>query len=58
MFLVDLSASQSIEGAPLDALLTILVVGPLVLIGVIGVVCLIIYYIFKYRLEKDDELFL
>jgi len=58
MFLVDLSASQNIEGAPLDALLTILVMGPLVLIGVIGVVCVIIYYIFKYRFEKDDELFL
>ena len=58
MFLIDTSASQSVEGTPLDVLLTFLVVGPLVLIGVIGVVCLVIYYIIKYRLEKDDELFL
>ena len=57
-FLIDNSASQSIEGTPLDTLLTVLVVGLLILIGVIGVVCLVIYYIFKYRFEKDDELFL
>ena len=30
----------------------------LVKIGVIGIICLVIYYIFKYRLEKDDDLFL
>jgi hypothetical protein len=30
----------------------------LVKIGVTGVICLVIYYIFKYRLEKDDDLFL
>ena len=58
MFLIDTSVSQSVEGTPVDVLLTVLVVGLLVLIGVIGVVCLVIYYIFKYRLEKDDELFL
>ena len=57
MFLIDNPVSQSIEGTPLDVLMTVLVVGLLVLIGVIGVVCLVIYYIFKYRLEKDDELF-
>lgn len=27
-------------------------------IGVSGIICLVIYYIFKYRLEKDDDLFL
>ncbi len=27
-------------------------------IAVSGVICLVIYYIFKYRLEKDDDLFL
>lgn len=58
MFLIDNSVSQSVEGTPVDVLLTVLVVGLLVLIGVIGVVCLVIYYIFKYRLEKDNELFL
>ncbi len=30
----------------------------LVKIGVTGIICLLIYYIFKYRLEKDDDLFL
>jgi heme/copper-type cytochrome/quinol oxidase subunit 2 len=30
----------------------------LVKIGVIGIICLVIYFIFKYRLEKDDDLFL
>ena len=57
-FLIDNSASQIIEGTWLDTLLTVLVVGLLILIGVIGVVCMVIYYIFKYRLEKNDELFL
>jgi hypothetical protein len=27
-------------------------------IAVMGIICLVIYYIFKYRLEKDDDLFL
>ena len=27
-------------------------------IGVTGIICLVIYAIFKYRLEKDDDLFL
>ncbi len=30
----------------------------LVKIGVTGIICMLIYYIFKYRLEKDDDLFL
>ena len=30
----------------------------LVKIGVTGIICVIIYAIFKYRLEKDDDLFL
>jgi len=30
----------------------------LVKIGVSGIICLVIYYIFKYRVEKDDDLFL
>jgi hypothetical protein len=30
----------------------------LVKIGVTGIILLVIYYIFKYRLEKDDDLFL
>jgi hypothetical protein len=30
----------------------------LVKIGVSGIICLVIYAIFKYRLEKDDDLFI
>ena len=30
----------------------------LVKIGVTGIICMVIYYIFKYRIEKDDDLFL
>jgi len=30
----------------------------LVKIAVFGIICLVIYFIFKYRLEKDDDLFL
>jgi NADH:ubiquinone oxidoreductase subunit 5 (subunit L)/multisubunit Na+/H+ antiporter MnhA subunit len=30
----------------------------LVKIGIIGIICVLIYYIFKYRVEKDDDLFL
>ena len=36
----------------------VLLIGPFLLIAGLGVVCVVIYYIFKYRLEKDDELFL
>lgn len=36
----------------------VLIIGPLLLIAGLGVVCLVIYYIFKYRLEKDEDLFL
>jgi hypothetical protein len=35
-----------------------LLVGPFLLLAGFGVVCLVIYNIFKYRLEKDDDLFL
>jgi len=30
----------------------------LVKIAMIGIICVLIYFIFKYRLEKDDDLFL
>ena len=30
----------------------------LVKIAVFGIICLVIYFIFKYRLEKDNDLFL
>jgi hypothetical protein len=38
-------------------LLTVLALA-LVKIAASGIICLVIYYIFKYRLEKDDDLFL
>ncbi|MEI7848292.1 MAG: hypothetical protein WCK35_21005 [Chloroflexota bacterium] len=38
-------------------LLSLLAVG-FVKIAVMGIICLVIYSIFKYRLEKDDDLFL
>ena len=41
-------------GMVLFALLALI----LVKIGVSGIICMVIYYIFKYRLEKDDDLFL
>jgi len=36
----------------------LLVIGLVALIGVVGVTCLVIYHIFKHRLEKEDGLFL
>ena len=36
----------------------ILAAGPILLIGVIGIICLVIYKIIKVRLEKTDDLFL
>ena len=37
---------------------SVLMIGPFLLIAGLGVVCVLIYNIFKYRLEKDEELFL
>ena len=37
---------------------TALIISPFLLIGGLGVVCVVIYNIVKYRLEKDDDLFL
>jgi len=41
-------------GVILISLLAVIIVK----IGVTGIICMVIYYIFKYRLEKDDDLFL
>ena len=48
----SLFANQS--GMVLLSLIAIVIVK----IAVIGIICLVIYSIFKYRLEKDDDLFL
>jgi hypothetical protein len=42
---------------PVD-MFPILIAGPFLMIGFLAVVCVVIYLIFKYRLEKDEELFL
>jgi hypothetical protein len=48
---------QSPEGVSPTILMIVLAASLLVLTGFVGAVCLVIYNIFKYRLEKDDELF-
>jgi hypothetical protein len=55
--------ASSIDTYPYDGSLVrmtmpALVITLLIMIGGVGTVCLVIYQIFKYRLEKDDELFL
>jgi hypothetical protein len=42
---------------PFDVL-PFLIASPFLLIGFLAVVCIVIYQIFKYRLEKDEDLFL
>jgi hypothetical protein len=37
---------------------TMLLIGPFLLIAGLGLVSLVIYYIFKYRQEEEDDLFL
>ena len=50
--LAHLFANQT--GVILYSLLALI----LVKIGVTGIICMVIYYLFKYRVEKDDDLFL
>lgn len=40
------------------SMLPFLIISPFLLLGVAGAVFLVIYYILKYRIEKDEELFL
>jgi heme/copper-type cytochrome/quinol oxidase subunit 2 len=42
----------------LSALVYLPWIGMVVVAFVVGVICLVVYYVFKYRLERDDELFL
>ena len=44
--------------SPFQAEFIIMAAGPILLIGVIGIVCLVIYNIMKIRLEKNEDLFL
>ena len=41
-----------------NMILLIVFASVLGLVGAVGVVCVVIYYILKFRLEKDEELFL
>ena len=52
-----LLATSMNTNPPVNLLLFIAIVF-LVLIVIAGIACLAVYYIMKYRLEKDDELFL
>ena len=49
---------STLFGNPTGLVLLSLLAVILVKIVVIGIICLVIYSIFKYRLEKDDDLFL
>jgi len=51
------SFSSLLAGETGMILLSLLAVA-VVKIGVSGIICFLIYRIFKYRLEKDDDLFL
>jgi len=52
------SSLASLVANPTGMILLSLLALILVKITVIGILCLVFYYIFKYRLEKDDDLFL
>jgi hypothetical protein len=53
-FIAANPASAMLPAMTLYALIAIL----FVIVAAVGVSCLVIYNIFKYRLEKDEELFL
>ena len=52
------SSFSSLVSGETGMLLLSLAAIALVKIGVTGIICILIYSIFKYRLEKDDDLFL
>ena len=57
-FMTGLPQLAPPPSSPPSMLIPVLVMtGSIALIGVLGVTCLAIYYILKYRLEKDDGLF-
>lgn len=45
------------DGNPVS-ILPFLFISPFMLFGVIGVMLLVVYHILKYRIDKDEELFL
>ena len=52
------SSFSSLTNGETGMLLLSLAAVLLVKVAVIGIICLVIYAIFKYRLEKEDDLFL
>jgi hypothetical protein len=45
------------DGTPMS-MIPFMILSPFLMIGFVGFVMLVIYAIFKYRIEKDDEMFL
>jgi hypothetical protein len=58
MLINKTTSISTLFGTETGMILLSLLAVALVKIGVTGIICLVIYYIFKYRLEKDDDLFL
>ena len=52
------SSISSLANGETGMLLLSLAAVLLVKVAVIGIICVVIYAIFKYRLEKEDDLFL
>jgi hypothetical protein len=61
IYLINSPSVRYIPGSdgttPFDVL-PFLIASPFLLIGFLAVVCIVIYQIFKYRMEKDEDLFL
>jgi apolipoprotein N-acyltransferase len=57
LMLVSLLGLRSTKGFFSGIFIEALYVAPFLLIAGLGALCVVIYYIFKYRLEKDDDLF-
>jgi hypothetical protein len=58
MLINKTTSISSLFGSQTGLILLSLAALALVKIVVAGIICAVIYYIFKYRLEKDDDLFL
>jgi NADH:ubiquinone oxidoreductase subunit 5 (subunit L)/multisubunit Na+/H+ antiporter MnhA subunit len=58
MLINKTTSISSLFGTETGMILISLLAIALVKIGVTGIICLVIYSIFKYRLEKDDDLFI
>ena len=57
-FLIDSPVVSTNESMRFEGLMAVFLAGMLIMICVTGMVCVTVYYVFKHRLEKEDELFL